>query len=80
VIVQRGIERGELPKTTDARLMLEALIAPLHLRTLLTRVALEDDLPERLVDLICYGMTRTAECPTGVKPHAARGELAHRSP
>ena len=28
VIVQRGIERGELPQTTDARLVLEALECP----------------------------------------------------
>jgi hypothetical protein len=51
-IIRRGVERGEVPEDTDPVLVLEALIAPLHMRTLITRTPLEDDLPERLANLI----------------------------
>ncbi|WP_062993652.1 TetR/AcrR family transcriptional regulator [Nocardia anaemiae] len=56
VIIERGIQRGELPPTTDARLVLETLIAPFHMRVLLTHEPIDDTLPERIVDLICDGL------------------------
>lgn len=55
-IIHRGIARGELPTDTDPGLVLEAIIAPLHMRTLLTHEPLGDDLPQRLADLICDGL------------------------
>ncbi len=52
--VERGIARGDLRAGTDARLLLETLVAPLHGRLLLTGEPI-DDLPERLVDLLLDG-------------------------
>ncbi|WP_433757683.1 TetR/AcrR family transcriptional regulator [Nocardia sp. CA-135398] len=58
VVIERGIQRGELPPTTDARLALETLIAPFHMRVLLTHEPIDETLPERIVDLICGGLER----------------------
>lgn len=58
VIVQRGIDRGELAPDTDARLLLEMVVAPLHLRQLLLG---EDPTTtiQRQVDLLLDGSRRT---------------------
>jgi AcrR family transcriptional regulator len=56
VVVQRAIDRGELPADTDARLVLELLVAPLHVRTILTGQPLTEDLPERVVDVLLDGL------------------------
>jgi AcrR family transcriptional regulator len=55
-MIERAVSRGELPDTVDGRLALEALIAPLHFRTLLTDERLDDDLPRRLTDLVLDGI------------------------
>jgi AcrR family transcriptional regulator len=57
-VVQRGIDRGELLADTDPRLLLETLVAPLHGRLLLTGEPIDDDLPERLVDLVLHGAAK----------------------
>lgn len=54
-VVQRGIERGDLRPDTDARLLLEMLIAPIHGRLLLTGEPVDDSLAERLVELALNG-------------------------
>lgn len=54
-VVQRGIERGDLRADTDPRLLLEIMVAPLYGRLLLTGEPIEDDLPERIVDLLLDG-------------------------
>jgi AcrR family transcriptional regulator len=51
----RGIERGDLRADFDARLLLETLVAPLHVRALLTGGPIDDGLAEELVDLVLYG-------------------------
>jgi AcrR family transcriptional regulator len=56
VVVDRAIEGGELPAGTDAGLVLEMLVAPLHLRTIMTGEPLTDDLPERMVDILLDGL------------------------
>lgn len=56
VIIKRGIQRGELSEDTEARLVLETLIAPLHMRVLLTHAPIEPDLPDRLADLVYRGL------------------------
>lgn len=56
-IIERAIARGELAQGTDASLVLEALIAPLHFRTLVSRQPLDDALPDRLADLLLHGLT-----------------------
>jgi AcrR family transcriptional regulator len=63
-VVGRGIARGELRPDTDARLLLEALVAPLHGRLLLTGEPIDEMLAERLVDLVLDG----ALWPAGLHP------------
>ena len=55
-VVARGIERGDLRADTDARLLLEMLVAPIHGRLLLTGEPVDDGLAERLVDLALNGV------------------------
>jgi len=55
VALTRGIERGDLRAGTDARLLLEMLIAPIHGRLLFTGGPITDDLAERLVELALNG-------------------------
>jgi AcrR family transcriptional regulator len=59
-MIERAVERGELPDTVDSRLVLEALIAPLHFRTLLTDEPLDAGLPLGLADLVLDGITERA--------------------
>jgi AcrR family transcriptional regulator len=54
-VVQRGIDRGELRADTDAQLLLETLVAPLHGRLLLTGETVDGDLAERIVDMVLDG-------------------------
>ena len=53
--MERGIARGELRPDTDARLLLETLVAPVHSRLLLTGEPIDDALAEQLVDLVLDG-------------------------
>lgn len=56
-MIQRGIDRGELDQSTDPRLIVEMVVAPLHLRQLL----LGDDpttMIEQQVDLLLSGSRR----------------------
>jgi AcrR family transcriptional regulator len=55
-IVDRAIERREVPADTDARLLLETLVAPLQFRVLVTREAIDGDLSDRLTDLVLDGI------------------------
>jgi AcrR family transcriptional regulator len=57
-VVERGIARGELRRDTDAGLLLETLIAPLHGRLLLTGEPVDEQLGERIVDLVLDGARR----------------------
>jgi AcrR family transcriptional regulator len=50
VIVRLGVERGELPISTDPHLFIEALMGPLLLRALLTREHIDDAYIDALVD------------------------------
>ncbi|OKH83925.1 TetR/AcrR family transcriptional regulator [Mycolicibacterium sp.] len=55
-IVDRAVERGELPPETDARLVLEMLVAPLQFRTLVTREQFGEELCTRLTDAVLDGL------------------------
>jgi AcrR family transcriptional regulator len=57
-VVERAIARGELRPDTDAGLLLETLIAPLHGRLLLTGETVDEQLGERIVDLVLEGAVR----------------------
>lgn len=50
-IVQRAVERGEIPLSTDPGLLIEALIGPMYLRTLVTQEPVDGKWLETLVDL-----------------------------
>ena len=54
-VVERGVQRGELRPDTDARLLLEALVAPIHGRLLLTGEPVDEELADRIVDLVLNG-------------------------
>jgi AcrR family transcriptional regulator len=60
VLIDRAIGRDELAADTDVRLALELLVAPLHVRLLLTGEPLTDDLPEKLVDVLLDGLRKPA--------------------
>lgn len=59
-IVRRAIERGELPPGVQPRPALDMLAGALHMRVMLTREPLEPDLPERLADVVMFGLHGTA--------------------
>jgi AcrR family transcriptional regulator len=56
VLIDRAIDRGELPVGTDVRFALEMLVSPLHMRTFMTGEPLTDTLPEQVVDMILDGL------------------------
>lgn len=56
VIIDRAVERGEVAAETDARAVLEALIAPLHFRHLLTHQPIDDEVIARTVDIVLHGV------------------------
>ncbi|MFB7381596.1 TetR/AcrR family transcriptional regulator [Kitasatospora purpeofusca] len=56
VIVDRAVERRELPAGTEAALALELLCAPIQTRALLGHRPIEPDLPERLADAVLDGL------------------------
>ncbi len=51
-IVDRAIARGELPPGVDPRVVLEAVVAPLYFRLLLTREPLDERFLERLATFV----------------------------
>jgi AcrR family transcriptional regulator len=55
-MIERAVARGEVSAEVDARLALEALIAPLNFRALLTDEPPADDFPRRLADLVLDGI------------------------
>lgn len=54
-IVDRAVERGELPPTSDANLIIETLIGPLWVRLLLTGEPIDDKLAYRVAELVAAG-------------------------
>ncbi len=61
-VVARGVERGDLRADTDAQLLLETLVAPIHGRLLLTGEPVDDDFAERLVDQVLTGVASATLC------------------
>jgi AcrR family transcriptional regulator len=51
-VVERAIERGELPESADGNLIVETVIGPLWLRLLLTGEPITEELADQVVDLI----------------------------
>jgi len=57
-IIERGIDRGELPAATDANLIIEMVIGPIWLRLLLTNEPITEEFADQIVELVVAGITR----------------------
>ncbi|MGI9607950.1 MAG: TetR/AcrR family transcriptional regulator [Acidimicrobiales bacterium] len=55
VIVERAVERGELPSDADANLIVQSVVGPIWLRLLLTGEPIDDKLATRLATLVATG-------------------------
>jgi AcrR family transcriptional regulator len=51
-MIERGKARGEVHPQLDSAFLMELLVAPLYMRSLVTREPFPDDLPERLIGLV----------------------------
>jgi len=56
VIFDRAVERGEIPDADAGALAYETLIGTMHFRILARRRQLDDDIAERLIDLVLVGV------------------------
>jgi len=54
-VVERAVDRGELPAGTDPNLVIETLIGPLWVRLLLTGEPITTDLADRVATLVTAG-------------------------
>ena len=60
-IIDRAVARNEIPACENPSFALEMLVAPLHLRLLLTRQPLDDALPAQLADQLISGLLGTTQ-------------------
>ena len=58
--VRRGVERGEVRPDVDAELIADAVVALLQHRFLVTGMEIDDELPERVLDLLWRGIAASA--------------------
>ncbi|MGD9532120.1 TetR/AcrR family transcriptional regulator [Pseudonocardia sp.] len=65
-MITRAVARGELPEGTDARFVIELLVAPLHFKVVLSREPIDPALPARIVDALLAGIA--AQAPPRVGP------------
>jgi AcrR family transcriptional regulator len=56
-IVERAIERGEIPAGTSPRLVIESVLGPIHLRLLLTGERVDRRFIQGIVDLVVAGLS-----------------------
>jgi AcrR family transcriptional regulator len=57
-MIDRSVARGEVRPDADRRLILEALIGPLHFRALMVDEPVDSALPASLVDLVLDGVAK----------------------
>ncbi len=55
LVIERAIQRRELPAGSDPELIASTLLGPLHTRTFLKRQSVDDRFIRRLVDLVVAG-------------------------
>ncbi|HEY5786064.1 MAG TPA: TetR/AcrR family transcriptional regulator [Microlunatus sp.] len=70
-IVERAIERGDVPPETDPRMVIESIIGPIHLRLLLTGEPVDQAFLDNVVDTVLHGIDTT----TGLGGRNRRGRL-----
>jgi AcrR family transcriptional regulator len=66
VVVRRAIDRGEVPPTTDPRLIIEMLVAPIHFRTLMSHQPIEEPLAQQIADILIDGVGRSGGAQSSV--------------
>ncbi|MDQ1293607.1 MAG: hypothetical protein QG608_1488 [Actinomycetota bacterium] len=73
-ILQRAVERGEANPDLDLRVAFEMLVAPVHARTLLTRLPVDDKFLATVVDQLLVGIAVPAPEPgaTALGPPPSR--------
>ncbi|MFG2583038.1 TetR-like C-terminal domain-containing protein [Streptomyces malaysiensis] len=59
-VVEQAIDRGEAPRNTDPRFIIELLVAPIHWRVLVLNEQLEPDLPAKLAQAVWMGSSDLA--------------------
>jgi AcrR family transcriptional regulator len=59
-IVERAIERGEVAAGTEPTQVIESVLAPIHLRLLLTGEPIDRPFLERVVDIVVDGVARAS--------------------
>lgn len=59
IIIERAVERDEIPATSDPNGIIEALIGPLWLRLLLTGEPIDNDFGDQIAKIIAAGATHT---------------------
>jgi AcrR family transcriptional regulator len=57
VLVDRAIERGELPTETDTRFVVEMVVAALWFRSIVTRAPISDEVIASVVDVVIAGFS-----------------------
>ncbi len=57
VIIERAIERGEVPAGTDPRVVVEAIVGPIWYRLLLTGEPIDDQFVTAVTELVVAGAT-----------------------
>jgi AcrR family transcriptional regulator len=53
--LQRGVDRGELPRSTNLDLILDSLYGPIYMRFLIRHAELSDEFADQLCSLILHG-------------------------
>lgn len=71
-IIDRAIERGELPPETDAILIIETLIGPIWVRLLLTGEPINDELADSVAKLVAAGATASGSSGPARSPRPPR--------
>jgi len=56
--LQRGIDRGELPRSSDLDLILDSLYGPIYMRFLIRHDQLNDEFADQLCALVLHGCER----------------------
>jgi hypothetical protein len=57
-MVERAVARGEIPPQPDPRTVIEAVVAPIYFRLLMSGEPLDDAFVSRLADLVAAGAAR----------------------
>ncbi|MEU9489189.1 TetR-like C-terminal domain-containing protein [Streptomyces decoyicus] len=55
VLINRGIERGDIPEDVDVEIFMDIIAGPVFYRQVVTGVNFVDDLAEKIVDLLMAG-------------------------